>query len=66
LCVLHGPNSRVQVTKTIWGVFPLKQNRVCISLDNQITYNDANANSQVGGQGQDATTRAWLWSFWLP
>ncbi|KAI7836385.1 hypothetical protein COHA_009748 [Chlorella ohadii] len=35
------------VTKTIWGVFPLKQNRVCISLDNQITYNDANANSQM-------------------
>lgn len=27
---------RLQVTKTVWGAFPLLQNRICVSLDNNV------------------------------
>ncbi|PRW59146.1 TKL kinase [Chlorella sorokiniana] len=35
------------VTSTIWGVFPLSQTRVCVALDNNIAYNDANGGMQM-------------------
>ena len=36
-----------QVTKTIWGAFPVSQDRVCITLDNQIVFNDLNKDMAV-------------------
>lgn len=38
-----------QITKTIWGAFPVSQDRVCITLDNQIVFNDLNKDMAVRG-----------------
>lgn len=42
-----GCSAAPQVTKTVWGAFPLRQNRLCIENVNAISYNDAHVGMQV-------------------